>query len=247
MGGAIGASFHVERTRPISVEAGGSMTTASDSLRVLVACGQALMAGALKAALVERGFDVVVVRWSGSSRRGSRRRTTEAARPGADVGVLLSDLDCWAEIDAARSVVEGIDVPWVAVTTSEPGPAWGGLLDAGVEVLVPADAGLAEVSDVLAQVAGHELTTSKRKRSELEAAWRAWRSRRQEAASRISSLTPREREVLGLMYAGSSVAEIAEKFEVATETVRTQVKAVLRKLDVKTQLSAVAMLDDVLT
>ena len=52
--------------------------------------------------------------------------------------------------------------------------------------------------------------------------------------------------VLRLRYEGSSVTRIADTFEVARATVRTRVKAVLRKLDVNTQLAAVAAFDDAL-
>ncbi|MFI2708421.1 response regulator transcription factor, partial [Nocardioides sp. CER28] len=79
-----------------------------------------------------------------------------------------------------------------------------------------------------------------------EEAWREMRARHDEVAERLSRLTPREREVLRLMYAGQSVARIAEMLEVAPATVRSQVKSVLRKLDVNTQLAAVAAFDDVL-
>jgi RNA polymerase sigma factor (sigma-70 family) len=59
----------------------------------------------------------------------------------------------------------------------------------------------------------------------------------------VASLTVREREVLDLLYDGASVAEIAERFGVAQTTVRTQVKSILRKFGVGSQLAAVAAYD----
>ena len=52
-------------------------------------------------------------------------------------------------------------------------------------------------------------------------------------------LSGREREVLGLLAQGSSNAEIANQLYVSTETVKTHVAHVLRKLDVPNRGSAV--------
>jgi DNA-binding CsgD family transcriptional regulator len=57
---------------------------------------------------------------------------------------------------------------------------------------------------------------------------------------RMRSLTPRERTVLRLLYAGDNVRSIALLLDVSEATVRSQVKSVLRKLDVNSQLAAIA-------
>nr|WP_246322030.1 helix-turn-helix transcriptional regulator [Nocardioides panzhihuensis] len=59
----------------------------------------------------------------------------------------------------------------------------------------------------------------------------------------VGSLTVREHEVLELLYDGVTVAEIAARFGVAQATVRSQVKAILRKFEVGSQLAAVAAYD----
>ena len=56
----------------------------------------------------------------------------------------------------------------------------------------------------------------------------------------FTRLTPREADVLRLMIQGRSAAEMARAFVVAEATVRTQIRAVLRKLEVSSQLAAVA-------
>jgi len=60
-------------------------------------------------------------------------------------------------------------------------------------------------------------------------------------AALIERLSTREREILALLYDGVTVAEIAERTGVSEQTVRSQVKAVLRKLEVNSQLAAVAV------
>ena len=77
----------------------------------------------------------------------------------------------------------------------------------------------------------------------LVAQWHLMREGRERMRRLVASLTAREREVLELLYAGDTVAEIAEHFGVAQTTVRTQVKSILRKLEVGSQLAAVAAYD----
>jgi len=111
---------------------------------------------------------------------------------------------------------------------------------------LPGTTRLDNISELLLSVVHGQIVTPDDERTELEAAWGEMRARHDEVAERVARLTPREREVLRLMYGGSSVAAIAEMLEVAPATVRSQVKSVLRKLDVNNQLAAVAAFDDVL-
>jgi DNA-binding NarL/FixJ family response regulator len=216
-----------------------------ERLRILVASDQALIAEAVRAALDSRGHEVVIVRWPGEERPKVRRRPS-VRPPASQVGLLLSDLDRWSRVRAATLVVERINVPWAVLTTAPRGPAWGGLLAAGARVVLPAGTSLDDISDLLRSVVERRIATPAEERLELEAAWRDMRERHDEVIERFARLTPREREVLQLMYAGSSVAQIAEMLDVAPATVRSQVKSVLRKLAVNNQLAAVAAFDDVL-
>jgi DNA-binding NarL/FixJ family response regulator len=62
-----------------------------------------------------------------------------------------------------------------------------------------------------------------------------------ELSRRLSRLSPREREVLELLTEGMRAAAIAEYFVVSMPTVRTQIRSILAKLDVSSQLEAVAL------
>lgn len=58
-----------------------------------------------------------------------------------------------------------------------------------------------------------------------------------------SPLTPREWEVIDCLRNGESTGAIADDLVVSTETVRTHVKNILRKLDVRSREEAVAVAD----
>jgi two-component system nitrate/nitrite response regulator NarL len=61
------------------------------------------------------------------------------------------------------------------------------------------------------------------------------------ATARFDDLTPRERDVLSMIVDGFSAAAIAEKSFVSVATVRTQIRSILQKLGVNSQLAAAAL------
>ena len=61
------------------------------------------------------------------------------------------------------------------------------------------------------------------------------------ARTRLSWLSPREREVLAMLCDGRTVAEIADASYVTVHTVRTQIHSMKQKLGVRTALAAVAL------
>lgn len=64
---------------------------------------------------------------------------------------------------------------------------------------------------------------------------------REAEARRLSSLTARERHILWALSHGLSASEIAQSEYLSLTTVRSHIRAVLTKLDVRSQLAAVAM------
>ncbi|MDH2414803.1 LuxR C-terminal-related transcriptional regulator [Nocardioides sp. CER19] len=163
-----------------------------------------------------------------------------------DAGLLISDLDRWPRLRAASLLVTRFPTPWVVLTAAPNGPMWGAVLDAGARIVLPSSTGFDDVCDVVVGVAEGRVATPPAERERLVDMWRELLERRELVGQRVQSLTPREHEVLTMLYAGDPVARIAELLEISPATVRSQVKAVLRKLHVNTQLGAVAALDDLL-
>jgi RNA polymerase sigma factor (sigma-70 family) len=67
------------------------------------------------------------------------------------------------------------------------------------------------------------------------------KERRPERDESLAELTPREREVLGLLASGRSSKEIARKLVISPRTVSTHVQHILAKLDVNSRARAIAL------
>lgn len=203
-----------------------------------VASDQSLVSDAVRAALAERGFDPIVLRWPGEV----LPRPRQPVRRGVvDVGLLVSDLDRRSRIRAAGLVMGRGSAPWAVLTGAPRGPLWGAALESGASVVLSSEASLEDVIAALRRLARGQTAMPEADQRVLRAAWEEQRRRDQVLRERAGLLTPREREVLLLLYSGEPVARIAALFDVSQATVRSQVKSVLRKLDVNSQLAAVAV------
>jgi DNA-binding NarL/FixJ family response regulator len=83
---------------------------------------------------------------------------------------------------------------------------------------------------------------------ERNAALALLRRHREEQEQRLRpfrDLSPREQQVLARLCAGQSVEQIARTESVAVSTVRSQVRSILRKVGVSSQLAAIARANDV--
>ena len=96
------------------------------------------------------------------------------------------------------------------------------------------------LATVLAVARGEEVMSALERASRLDAARRRQDERRATLAP-FERLSTREAEVLQVLAHGQSVAAIATASVVSEATVRSQVRAVLQKLGVNSQLEAVAM------
>lgn len=217
---------------------GEAMTTSRRTRpRVVVISDQSLVTESVLAALEERGLEPGALRWPGELAPGPIR---PVRGPPYEAGLMISDLDRPDRLRTAVAVLASIPTSWIVLTAAERGPVWGAVLKAGARSVVPTSASLDSVVSTLRIVAHGDEPLPSPERDDLVMAWDDLRRDHAIVRARARSLTPREREVLRLLYGGESVHEIAVLLEITPATVRSQVKSVLRKLEVNSQLAAVA-------
>ncbi len=130
----------------------------------------------------------------------------------------------------------------VVVVTGEVGDAtWGTALERGAVTVVPKDTALEDLAALVQAVRSGGRVLADHRRQDLLAAARRARTEEAERLAPFRSLSPREAEVLQYMAAGMPAASIAAASYVSEATVRTQIRAVLSKLQVSSQLQAVAL------
>lgn len=113
---------------------------------------------------------------------------------------------------------------------------------AGAAGFVPKTAGLTDLVDaVCCVIAGRPALTERERRHWLAVDRRSRATVKHDLAC-MHRLTAREREVLECLAAGARATAIAEQFVVSLSTVRSQIRSILTKLDVNSQLEAVALL-----
>ena len=234
----------------MSAEGMGFVAADPPVIRVAVAADQNLVAESVRAALVHRGYEALAVRWpSVDEAAGHPAPPRRPYRPGSvgpppDVALLLSELSKIAQIRAAQTLLAGLGVPWLVLAGVPSGPAWGAVYERGAAVVVSTDIGLDTLCDLVDDLyVGHTPPEAERHR-DLVRAWRSFAQQRGELTARIDSLTGREEEVLHQLHLGMAVRAIAEMGEVSEATVRSQVKAILRKLEVNSQIAAVAAYEE---
>jgi DNA-binding NarL/FixJ family response regulator len=201
-----------------------------------------MVAEAVAASLAHRGFAATRMRWPTDKRKPGR---LAAASVGQQGGLLISDFDPWERLQAAWLLITRAPLCWVVLTRAPKGPTWGAVLEAGACLVLPSSTtGLEAVCRAVDGAASGAVRMDPHEQEELVRQWAELLDRRAMVHRRIASLTPREREVLTMLHAGDRIARIAQLLGVSPVTVRSQVKAVLRKLDVNSQLGAVAALDE---
>jgi DNA-binding NarL/FixJ family response regulator len=207
-------------------------------IRVLLADDEAMMRAGVRA-ILDAAPDIEVI-----AEAGDGRAAVEAARAhGPDVALLdirMPVLDGLSAASELRTVVPETAV--IMLTTFSEDEYIAGALESGVSgfLLKSGDpyelmAAVRAVHDgasflspkvahrVIRQISGERMT------------------RRTAARERIERLTPREREVLSLLGAGLSNAEIGRRLYLAEATVKAYVSTLMSRLDVRNRVQAAVL------
>jgi DNA-binding NarL/FixJ family response regulator len=114
-------------------------------------------------------------------------------------------------------------------------------VEAGAIGIVNKAAGFADLVDAIRRVAaGEELLTDGQRQVLLDELGTQRRADRVRLAP-FATLSPREKAVLTSLLAGDSAETIAQRSYVSLATIRSQIRSILVKLGVKSQLAAVAL------
>jgi DNA-binding NarL/FixJ family response regulator len=130
----------------------------------------------------------------------------------------------------------------VVVLTADADPEVGArCLQAGaMGVLIKGQTTRAAMRDAVNDIGAERQTPGSADGEAPTAEVRRERTRRLDLSKRLDRLTPRESDVLRLIGDGHSAAEIAEMSFVALATVRSQIRSVLAKVEVNSQIAVVA-------
>jgi DNA-binding NarL/FixJ family response regulator len=161
--------------------------------------------------------------------------------------VVLLDLDLGRFGDGVRLIEpmarSGANV--VVVTGSTDLARWGEAVQAGARKVQAKSQPLRDILATVRRLTAGLPVMDREEREELLSAWNRHRFDSQGLHDRLDLLTVREGEVLGHLMKGRAVREIAGISVVSEATVRTQVKSILAKLGVSSQLAAVGMAHEI--
>lgn len=134
-----------------------------------------------------------------------------------------------------------LEAPVVMLTGSTDRLTFAECVEAGARGLLNKDASFDELLGAIETVGTEGTLITEATRHDLLAELRRTRSEDRERRRPYERLTPRERQVLARLADGMSATEIASVSFVSVATVRSQIRAILVKLGVTSQLAAVAM------
>ncbi|MBM9458566.1 response regulator transcription factor [Nocardioides sp. zg-536] len=214
------------------------MSTSRPSSQITIIDDHALFAESLALTFETEGYPV---RRIDLTRPGTTLATVLAATLRSSPRVVILDLDLGALGDGGRLIqpLAAAGTSVLVITGSNDQGRWGRCLDAGAKHVMLKSRPLHEVVAVVRRARdGLPLMPPADRLSLIELARRD-HSEVRDIRNRLERLTQREMEILGMLMNGSQVREIARTGVVSEATVRTQVKAILAKLETNSQLAAV--------
>jgi two-component system, NarL family, nitrate/nitrite response regulator NarL len=212
--------------------------------RVLIIDDHVLFAESLELALSLEGYDV---RRLELPEEGGSMATLRSLALRANPRTVILDLDLGRFGDGVNLIapLARAHANVVVVTASQEFARWGECMRLGArKVLTKSGALQQALSTVRRLHQGLPVTT----REELESLLDAWSHQSRvddDIRRRLDRLTPRERQVLEALIEGRTVRAISQDSVVSEATVRTQVKSILNKLEVSSQLAAVGMANQI--
>ncbi len=207
--------------------------------KITVLARHEMFAEALQVALTSAGHEVQ--RLSPPESSTSATRLVEAvARTCPRVLLVDPDLDH----DGASALIRTLSrcgVSVVVLTAEIDRARWGGWLFLGAYAVLSKSVSLTDLLAAIRAIGAGREVLARDECHRLVALYHQQRNEVRDCRARLEALTQREREVLAHLVHGDTVSEIAAVHVVSEATVRTQVKSILAKLGVTSQLGAVSV------
>ena len=203
--------------------------------RIVIIEDHRLLAETVGLALEVEGHDVVVADLKDED------TLLESAAADATTLVLL-DLDL-GPLGDGTNLIKGLvagGASVLIVSGVRDRPRIAATLEAGAIGFVAKDTPFDDLLETIKKAADGRPVIDPNDRFQLLAELRSHRHDEGRRNAPFEALTQRERQVLAALTEGKSVESIASEWVVSTATVRTQVRGILTKLDVNSQLAAVA-------
>jgi len=233
------ALFFSKRTRRIAGGGSAEATHAhsTSDIRVLIVDDTHLVAEALMMSLQQHGFAHVAL---------ARTVTPDgvvsaAANFGPHVALVDSELSGTATSTSLIRQLHDMGIVVVMLTMTDDPARSAQCLEAGAVGIFDKSKALEDLMVLLTDAAHGRTVLQPASR---DALLEVVRSQRQESERRLAPfrlLTSREQAVLAALMDGKTAEVIAKEHTVSLATIRTQIRGVLQKLGVKSQLAAVAL------
>ena len=211
----------------------------SGQVRVVVADQHALFTECLGVVLEMRKYSYRVVPIPAGAGQSPRLLSQLMA---ASPDVVLINVD-FASDGSGVGLIEPLaraGVAVVVITENLDEAWWGRCLAHGARIVLSQRGSLASLVSVVRRVAQGDSVLDLVERDRLLEIYRRRSAKIGAERGRLKRLTRQEGEILRHLMAGRTVREIAALRVVSEGTVRTQVRAVLGKLELNSQLAAVA-------
>lgn len=222
-------------------ETGGTGQSASDGpdrkISVLIVDDHAMVAGGLAAVLTAMDCTARTL-------KTMNRESLMTELRGATFDLVLIRIQPGPRLRASFDLVkaaadQGARVAVLSETTQE--LVFATAVENGAVALLSTTAPITETVEEVIEVANGNGVVTDEQRLEMADLLKKHQTAPQLRFIPFATLSRRESEVLQYLMEGMSVTKIAENSFVSVGTVRTQVKAILRKLGVSSQVAAVAL------
>ena len=207
--------------------------------RIAIVEDHGLIAQTVATALSASGRDVDIV---SPPADGDLLATIDPSRH--DLVLLDLDLGPWGDATPLIRGVAETGVPVVMVTGVDDPVRHAACIAAGAVGVVKKSLGFDALLNAVDRTLRDGALLSEHERQEHLSLHRGHLRQEAERLAPFEELSTREAEVLGELMVGRSVDEIAKSAVVTVATVRTQVRAILRKLDVASQVAAIGLARD---